>query len=109
MLYLYRRVAFGGQTNEDAAKMGDISPREWIMMAPIAAAVLWMGVYPESFLAPMRADIALLDARLAAAAPASDAQLAPGAPRAEAANAMGHHGGSEHSGDATKSATEGAH
>ena len=109
ILYLYRRVAFGGQTNEDAAKMGDISPREWIMMAPIAAAVLWMGVYPESFLAPMRADIALLDARLAAAAPASDAQLAPGAPRAEAANAMGHHGGSEHSGDATKSATEGAH
>ena len=26
------------------------------MLAPIAAAVLWMGVYPESFLAPMRAE-----------------------------------------------------
>jgi hypothetical protein len=34
---------------------------------PIAAAVLWMGVYPESFLAPMRKDIAALDARLARA------------------------------------------
>jgi NADH-quinone oxidoreductase subunit M len=90
MLYLYRRVAFGGQVNEDAAKMGDITAREWVMMAPIAAAVLWMGVYPESFLAPMRADIAVLDARLAAAAPASDAQLAPGTPRAEAANALHH-------------------
>ena len=32
------------------------------MMAPIAAVVLWMGVYPESFLAPMRKDIAVLDA-----------------------------------------------
>ncbi|QDH34794.1 NADH-quinone oxidoreductase subunit M [Porphyrobacter sp. YT40] len=91
MLYLYRRVAFGGQVNEDAAAMRDISAREWIMMAPIAAAVLWMGVYPESFLAPMRADIAVLDARLSSVAPASDAQLAPGTPRAEAANAMPHH------------------
>ena len=31
------------------------SLREWLMLGPIAAAVLWMGVYPESFLAPMRA------------------------------------------------------
>jgi NADH-quinone oxidoreductase subunit M len=104
MLYLYRRVAFGGQTNADAAAMPDISAREWVIMAPIAAAVLWMGVYPESFLAPMRADIAVLDARLAAAAPASDAQLAPGTPRAGAANAMPHHEKAEHEG-----AKEGAH
>jgi NADH-quinone oxidoreductase subunit M len=92
MLYLYRRVAFGGQTNEDAAAMPDISAREWLMMASIAAAVLWMGVYPESFLAPMRA------------APASDAQLAPGTRRAGAANAMPHHEKAEHEG-----AKEGAH
>jgi len=84
--------------------MPDISAREWVIMAPIAAAVLWMGVYPESFLAPMRADIAVLDARLAAAAPASDAQLAPGTPRAGAANAMPHHEKAEHEG-----AKEGAH
>nr|MDJ0644334.1 NADH-quinone oxidoreductase subunit M [Erythrobacter sp.] len=88
MLYLYRRVAFGDQKNEDAAAMPDIAPREWAMMAPIAAVVLWMGVYPESFLAPMRADIAALDARIASAAPASDSQLAQGEPRAEAANAI---------------------
>jgi NADH-quinone oxidoreductase subunit M len=99
---------FGGQTNEDAAAMPDISAREWVMMAPIAAAVLWMGVYPESFLAPMRKDIATLNARLAAAAPVSDARLASGTPRAEAANALSHpaggHEGMEHEG-----AKEGAH
>ena len=88
MLYLYRRVAFGTQKNEDAASMADISPREWAMMAPIAAVVLWMGVYPESFLAPMRADIAALDAQIAAAAPASDADIAAGEPRSESANAI---------------------
>ena len=88
MLYLYRRVAFGDQKNEDAAAMPDMGPREWAMMAPIAAVVLWMGVYPESFLAPMRADIAALDARIASAAPPSDSLLAPGEPREEAANAI---------------------
>lgn len=102
MLYLYRRVAFGPQNNADAAAMPDITAREWAMMAPIAAAVLWMGVYPETFLAPMRADIAALDARLAAVAPPGDAQLAAGPPRAPA-NSIAHHHSVEHA-----SAKEGA-
>ncbi|MHA6333466.1 NADH-quinone oxidoreductase subunit M [Qipengyuania sp. CAU 1752] len=93
MLYLYRRVVFGVQVHEDAAAMTDLNAREWAILAPIAAAVLWMGVYPESFLAPMRADIAALEARLARAAPAGDAHLKAGEPRAEAANALaGEHG-----------------
>ncbi|MEB3414828.1 NADH-quinone oxidoreductase subunit M [Alteriqipengyuania sp. WL0013] len=85
MLYLYRRVAFGGQVNEDAAAMRDMNAREWIIMAPIAAAVLWMGVYPESFLAPMRSDIAALEARVARAAPQGDAKLTAPDPEAVAA------------------------
>ncbi len=81
MLYLYRRVAFGDQKNADAAAMPDLDLREWAMMAPIAAVVLWMGVYPESFLAPMRQDIAALDARLARARPEGDARIRIGKPR----------------------------
>ena len=100
MLYLYRRVAFGPEKNEDAQAMGDITVREWAMLAPIAAVVMWMGVYPESFLAPMRGDIAALDARLASAVPASDSELVVAAPRAEAANAVapveGHSDGGAH-------------
>jgi NADH-quinone oxidoreductase subunit M len=80
MLYLYWRVAFGVQRNADAAAMPDLSPREWLMLGPIAAAVLWMGVYPESFLAPIRQDIQALDARLARAAPEGDARLTLGEP-----------------------------
>ncbi len=80
MLYLYRRVAFGEQKNADAAAMPDLNLREWLMLGPIAAAVLWMGVYPESFLAPMRNDIAMLDARIARAARAGDAHLEIGEP-----------------------------
>ncbi len=80
MLYLYRRVAFGTQVNADAAAMSDLDAREWSMMAALAAAVLWMGVYPESFLAPMRPDIAALDARLARARPDGDALIQAGVP-----------------------------
>ena len=78
MLYLYRRVAFGEQKNADAAAMPDLSVREWLMLGPLAAAVLWMGVYPESFLAPIRKDIQILDARIARAAPEGDARLVVG-------------------------------
>ena len=91
MLYLYRRVVFGEQKNADAAAMPDLSLREWLMLGPIAAAVLWMGVYPESFLAPMRADIAALDARLARAKPEGDAKLTMGAPKPHEETA--HEGG----------------
>ncbi|WP_133365431.1 NADH-quinone oxidoreductase subunit M [Qipengyuania sediminis] len=95
MLYLYRRIAFGGHRNADAAAMPDLSTREFAILAPIAAAVLWMGIYPESFLAPMRKDIALLDQRLARAEPQGDTRLAVGPPRAGAANAVAApaHGG----------------
>ena len=78
MLYLYRRVAFGEQKNADAAAMPDLDLREWLLLAPLALVTLWMGVYPESFLAPMRADIGHLEARMAQAKPMGDARVTAG-------------------------------
>jgi NADH-quinone oxidoreductase subunit M len=75
MLYLYRRIAFGEQKNADAAAMGDLDGREIWLLAPIAAVVLWMGVYPESFLAPIRKDVATLVERVERAAPAGDSKI----------------------------------
>jgi len=90
MLYLYRRVAYGEQKNADAAAMPDLDLREWAMMAPLALAVLWMGVYPESFLAPMRADIAALDARVARVKPEGDSKLEFAEATKPAGEAAGH-------------------
>ncbi|EGD58913.1 proton-translocating NADH-quinone oxidoreductase, chain M [Novosphingobium nitrogenifigens DSM 19370] len=87
MLYLYRRVIFGEQANADAAKLPDLDFREWAMMIPLAAVVLWMGVYPESFLAPMRKDIGALEARVAMAKPKGDADVKTGAERTATAAA----------------------
>jgi NADH-quinone oxidoreductase subunit M len=66
--------------------MPDLSMREMWLLAPIAAAVLWMGIYPESFLAPMRSDIRALEARIASAAPVGDSKIkmGPAIPAAEA-------------------------
>ncbi len=98
MLYLYRRVAFGTSTNPDAAAMLDLSPREFLLLAPIAAVVLWMGVYPESFMAPMRRDVGTLLARIAPSQPEGDAQLAIGAPPPVAAKAHGPAAAKAHGG-----------
>jgi NADH-quinone oxidoreductase subunit M len=80
MLYLYWRVVYGTQRNADAAAMKDIDARELWLLAPIAAAVLWMGVYPESFLRPMRADVGRLLERIERATPTSDARPTAGKP-----------------------------
>ena len=85
MLWLYWRVAFGTQRNADAAAMPDLNARELWLLAPIAAVVLWMGVYPESFMAPMRNDVGRLLTRLEHSAPAGDAHLTMDKPAPAAA------------------------
>jgi NADH-quinone oxidoreductase subunit M len=90
MLYLYRRIAYGEIPSEEVRAMPDLSRRELWLMAPIAAVVLWMGVYPESFLAPMRKDVAVLLQRIDRAAPASDSQPTAGNPAAAAAHGAAH-------------------
>ena len=66
--------------------MQDLSGRELWLLLPIAAAVMWMGVYPESFMAPMRKDVGVLLARLDRAKPVGDS--APTAGRVQRAVAM---------------------
>ena len=75
MLYLYRRIAFGEQKNADAAAMEDMDGREMWLLAPIAAAVMWMGVYPESFIAPIRDDVSKIVERVAPSTPELDGKF----------------------------------
>lgn len=93
MLLLYWRIAFGTARTEEAAKLPDLTRREWAMMAPIAAAVLWMGVYPESFLRVMRQDVAVLLERVERAAPTGDAHVTAGTPAPAAAEHHAPEGG----------------
>jgi len=78
MLWLYWRICFGTQRHADAAAMPDLSAREWWLLGPIALAVFWMGIYPESFLRPMRNDVGRVLTRLERVTPAGDSRLTLG-------------------------------
>jgi NADH-quinone oxidoreductase subunit M len=46
MLWLYRRVVFGEITNPHLHEILDLNAREKLMLYPMVAIVLWLGVYP---------------------------------------------------------------
>ncbi len=48
-LWMVKRVYFGPVANEHVKALTDLSRREFVMMAVLAIAVLWMGVYPKPF------------------------------------------------------------
>ncbi|MFZ4407016.1 MAG: NADH-quinone oxidoreductase subunit M [Paracraurococcus sp.] len=67
MLYLYRRVSFGKITRDDLRTLLDLSPREYVVFAPLIILTLWMGIYPQSFLSFFEASVAALVQRHEAA------------------------------------------
>jgi len=48
-LWLYKRVIFGAVANDHVAKLSDLNGREALVLALLAAAVLFMGLYPLPF------------------------------------------------------------
>ena len=78
MLYLYRRVIFGQLTKDGLKKIIDLSPREIALFAPLVLLVIWMGVYPASFLEPMHASVDNLLAQMEPARAAARAHVFAG-------------------------------
>ena len=78
MLYLYRRVIFGELTKEDLKTMTDLSRREIAVFAPLVAATLWMGIWPEPFLDVVHASVANLIENYEVALRAADAVAVAG-------------------------------
>ncbi|PIT73268.1 NADH-quinone oxidoreductase subunit M [Limnohabitans sp. G3-2] len=48
-LWMFKRVYLGPVANDDVKGLTDINGREFLVMALLAAAVLYMGVYPKPF------------------------------------------------------------
>ena len=46
-LWMVKRVYFGDVANDDVKALTDINGREFLMLAILAIAVLWMGLYPK--------------------------------------------------------------
>ena len=56
-LWMYKRVIFGPVANEHVKKLTDLNQREFLVLALLAAAVLWMGTYPLPFTEVMHSSV----------------------------------------------------
>jgi NADH-quinone oxidoreductase subunit M len=54
MLWLYRKVVFGQLTKDSLKTITDMNAREIAVFAPLIVLVFWMGIYPDTFLEPLR-------------------------------------------------------
>jgi len=59
-LWMYKRVIFGEVANRRVAALTDANSRELLILALLAAAVMWMGLYPKPFTDMMDASVAQL-------------------------------------------------
>jgi NADH-quinone oxidoreductase subunit M len=59
-LWMFKRVYFGPVTNDHVRELSDINGREFFMLALLAVAVLWMGLYPKPITDVMDASVANL-------------------------------------------------
>jgi NADH-quinone oxidoreductase subunit M len=65
-LWMVKRVYFGDVANDDVRQLSDINGREFLMLALLALAVLWMGLYPKPFTDVMQASVTELLRHVAA-------------------------------------------
>ena len=65
-LWMYKRVYFGDVANENVAKLTDLNGREFMIMAVLAIATLWMGLYPRPFTDVMHSSVVNLLQHVAA-------------------------------------------
>ncbi len=54
MLYLYKRIIFGEMSNEKLREILDLNNREKIILIPLAIAIIFIGIFPNIFIEPMR-------------------------------------------------------
>ena len=65
-LWMFKRVYLGEVANDDVRSLSDINAREFLVLALLAIAVLWMGVHPKPFTDVMDASVAGLLKHVAA-------------------------------------------
>ncbi len=59
-LWMFKRVYLGPVANDDVKGLTDINNREFLVLAVLAIAVMWMGLYPRPFTDAMDASVAEL-------------------------------------------------
>jgi NADH-quinone oxidoreductase subunit M len=69
MLWMFQRVNYGPVTDERNAHLADLGPREWIVIVPVVAIAVVMGVLPNLFLRPIEPSVNRMIEQVERAAP----------------------------------------
>jgi NADH-quinone oxidoreductase subunit M len=65
LLWAYQRVMHGEVTMEENRRLGDLGPREKLLLTPVLAMIVLMGVWPKPFLSRMEPSVARVLDRVA--------------------------------------------
>jgi NADH-quinone oxidoreductase subunit M len=57
LLWMYQRVMTGEVTRPENAALQDLTPREIALMVALAILIIWIGVYPRTFMDPIQASV----------------------------------------------------
>lgn len=82
LLWSYQRVFFGKLENPENQKLKDLDRREWLVLVPVVVFIVWIGVYPSTFLEKSEASTRKLvqqiqDARRGAQIKTAEAPIMP--------------------------------
>ncbi len=64
MLWMFRRVVYGPLSRPENQKLHDIGTREIVMIIPILALIVFMGIYPRPFLDRMKPAVEMVVKRI---------------------------------------------
>ena len=82
MLWMFQRVMFGTVAHEANRRLPDLTAREYAVLVPVLAGIVWIGLYPDPILrrmdASVRKVVRQVEASRGPAAAAVDAVGAPG-------------------------------
>jgi NADH-quinone oxidoreductase subunit M len=81
LLWMYQRVIFGPIVHDENRTLTDLSPRELVVITPVIAMCVVMGLYPAPFLSRIEPSVERILARLQPAASRVVRADAPGAAR----------------------------
>ena len=81
MLWMFQRVNYGPLTNAKNKGLRDLSLREWIVIGPICAMAIFMGVLPGVFLKPMEPAVKKTVASVVRTNSPANTSAAPAAPK----------------------------
>ena len=73
LLWMYQRVIFGEIRHEENRRLPDLSVREWAILVPVLACIVWIGVYPVALTGKTEASVQALITQVQTKAAASTA------------------------------------